>query len=370
MRRRGLFLVSFNGELDRKTSETVVEREWIWKTNEDLQRYFRDFHHRLIFIGGILEKKIDGETLLRLTNDDMSQLFIEGNEEAPVGVKSRFRILLREWRMNHQDLVNIDESPKEALPEVKKPDQTKREVMYSIDKGIEIQFMNNNAFLRFVREKNPSVEIEIERTDDSSMSYTVKLIGTKENSRIARRFLKQLLQAIEYRMYNLSALNGRGKPVEIIENILNNQFGLFTICQLENQTLKVFYVNDEKFNPPDYQNQIDRIIQMEIVQEKILRNDRGGIEHRLWKFQICPTEEFNGDLEKILHDSQQGNSFISIKTNPRSIELFGAKTTVNDCLETLRDCFTKHQLKKHRLDHLSSTEVSRSIQPKTDFQSL
>ena len=179
-----------------------------------------------------------------MTNNELSQLFIEGDAEAPVGVKSRFRILLREWRMNHQDLITIDESPKEILTEViqtkkpdetkheviqtkkpdetkheviqtKKPDETKHEVMYSIDKEIEIQFFNNQEFLlhflRFVREQNPSVEIEIERTDDSSMNYVVKLIGTKDNNRIARRFLKQLLQSIEYRMFNLSAWNGRKK---------------------------------------------------------------------------------------------------------------------------------------------------------------
>ena len=157
------------------------------------------------------------------------------------------------------------------------------------------------------------------------------------------------------------------KPVEMIEKILNDQFGIFTICQLEKQTLKVFFVNNEKFNPPDYQNRMDRIIQMEIIQEKILRNGRGEIEHRSWKFQICPMEEFDQDLEKILRDFQQGNSFISIKTNPQSIELFGMKTTVNALLKNLREFFAKHQLKKHRLDHLSSTEVSRTAPPKTDL---
>lgn len=313
-----------------------------------------------------------------MTNDDISQLFIEGNEEGPVGVKSRFRILLREWRMNHQDFVNIDESPRETQPEViqpkelvKKPEPTKREVMYSIDTEIEIQFFNHNEFLlhflRFVREENPLVEIEIKRADDSSRNYIVKLIGTKENIRITRRCLKQLLESITYRTYNLSMWNGREKPVELIEKILNDQSGLFTVCQVENQTMKVFYVNHERFISEDYLN---RIIQMEIIQEKILRDDRGRIEHRLWKFQICPMEEFDRDLEKILRDYQQGNSSIVIKVKPRSIELFGAKTTVNDVLENLRNFFAKYQLKKHRLDHLSPTEVSGNVEVRTDHKGL
>jgi hypothetical protein len=55
-----------------------------------------------------LEKNIDGHTLLRLTDEDISQLFSEVHEdgtiqEPTIGVKSRFRILLEEWKMNNHN---------------------------------------------------------------------------------------------------------------------------------------------------------------------------------------------------------------------------------------------------------------------------
>lgn len=55
----------------------------------------------------MIEKGVDGNALLNLTDQDMAQLFSEVNEgdtihEATIGVKSRFRTILIHWRMNHQ----------------------------------------------------------------------------------------------------------------------------------------------------------------------------------------------------------------------------------------------------------------------------
>ena len=55
-----------------------------------------------------LEKNIDGQVLMKLTDDDISQLFYAVNEdgtthEATIGAKSRFRTKLLEWRMKKHD---------------------------------------------------------------------------------------------------------------------------------------------------------------------------------------------------------------------------------------------------------------------------
>lgn len=52
----------------------------------------------------VLEKNIDGKALIKLTDDDIVQLFLEINEdgmliEPTIGTKSRFRTKLMEWRM-------------------------------------------------------------------------------------------------------------------------------------------------------------------------------------------------------------------------------------------------------------------------------
>ncbi len=55
-----------------------------------------------------LGQNIDGNALMRLTDNDISQLFLEMNEdgtiqEPTIGVKSRFRTKLIEWKMNHNN---------------------------------------------------------------------------------------------------------------------------------------------------------------------------------------------------------------------------------------------------------------------------
>ena len=349
----------------------------------------------------MLEKNIDGKALLRLTNEDISQLLIEEIDdgtirEAPVGVKSRFRILLTEWRMNNQHVTNFNESstsianemsqsislqpieqeiiienkPVEERTKKKRIKPTKREVMYSLDQEIEIEFFKNEAFLlhlhEFVKREIPSVNIEVDKSDDSSMNYTIKFNGTKDDIRLARRLVRSVLQSIQCHVYmpkNLISWNCRRKPREIIEKILNNDVGLFTVCQLKDQILKIYFVENEKFNPLNSRHRIEQIIQTEIVQEKILwttRDNRNLVEHRSWKFQICPSETLSQDFQSLLNDLKQLHSVMSIDVHLPSIELFGAKKTVNNALETFRDLFAKHQLKKHQLDQFSSTEVSLS----------
>jgi len=66
--------------------------------------YLRLNYHSLYF--NKLEKNIDGNALLRLTDQDISQLFSKINEdgtiqEPTIGVKSRFRLILTEWKMNN-----------------------------------------------------------------------------------------------------------------------------------------------------------------------------------------------------------------------------------------------------------------------------
>jgi hypothetical protein len=53
-----------------------------------------------------LDKNIDGDALMRLTDNDISQLFLEVNEdgtiqEPTIGIKSRFRTKLMQWKMNN-----------------------------------------------------------------------------------------------------------------------------------------------------------------------------------------------------------------------------------------------------------------------------
>jgi len=53
-----------------------------------------------------LDKNIDGNALMRLTDNDISQLFLEVNEdgtiqEPTIGIKSRFRTKLMQWKMNN-----------------------------------------------------------------------------------------------------------------------------------------------------------------------------------------------------------------------------------------------------------------------------
>jgi hypothetical protein len=73
----------------------------IFKGNYILLNY-----HSLYF--NKLEKNIDGNALLRLTDQDISQLFSEIHEdgtiqEPTIGVKSRFRLILTKWKMNNNN---------------------------------------------------------------------------------------------------------------------------------------------------------------------------------------------------------------------------------------------------------------------------
>jgi hypothetical protein len=56
---------------------------------------------------GILDKNIDGYALMKLTDDDLSQLLAGINEdgsvqELTIGLKSRFRIKLMEWKIQNE----------------------------------------------------------------------------------------------------------------------------------------------------------------------------------------------------------------------------------------------------------------------------
>jgi hypothetical protein len=66
---------------------------------------YSDCHY--FYFGG-LGQNIDGNALMRLTDNDISQLFLEMNEdgtiqEPTIGLKSRFRTKLIEWKMNHSN---------------------------------------------------------------------------------------------------------------------------------------------------------------------------------------------------------------------------------------------------------------------------
>ncbi len=71
-------------------------------------------HSTYSFYINLLEKNIDGRALWRLTDDDISQLFLEVNEdgtiqEPTIGVKSRFRTKLTEWKSENEQEIKRNE---------------------------------------------------------------------------------------------------------------------------------------------------------------------------------------------------------------------------------------------------------------------
>lgn len=268
-----------------------------------------------------------------------------------------------------------DEHQEDKVSE-KSKNHVKYEDTYLIDNEIEVRFFNNQKFLAYfidyVQHETFHTEIKIDsENDQSSISYTIKLTGTKHQNQVARSFIKYLLKSIKVKTYNWMY---RFKPNRIIQNILDNETELFTVCQLYFTKLEIYYFDNEKFNPSTNLIKINHIIQNQIAQEKILwrsidnRHTVELIGSISWKYQIGETKQFFEEFKEILNQYKHDHSLVSITVNldyrsrtditNRPIEIFGDKNQVNEILQKFKDLFDKHRLRKFRFSQLSSTEVS------------
>ncbi|CAF4704623.1 unnamed protein product, partial [Rotaria sp. Silwood2] len=101
-------------------------------------------------------------------------------------------------------------------------------------------------------------------------------MGKKKQNRIVENFINNLFQSIKCKTYHQNKIKKwlfNLKLIDIIQNILDNENHLFSVCQfsrLNNKILEIYYFDDEKFN--SFQNliEIDYIIENEILQENIL----------------------------------------------------------------------------------------------------
>ena len=271
------------------------------------------------------------------------------------------------------------EEPVPEKPKKKEPDNTKREITYLVDKEIEVRFFKIPKFVEYfihhIKQESIPIHIEIkemspEEANDSSLNYTIKLIGTKQEIRIVRKFIKHLLESIKTKKYeqkNIPNWSSRSKPIEIIQNTLDQTTQLFTLCELHWRTIKMYYFDDEKFNSPRSIIDIDQALQNQIVQQNILWSfvdNQHTIEFFVLNtrqisstYRICPTEQFSTEFDEIRN---QDSSFVSITVNgsrKKSIEIFGYKVLVEEISEKFNILFDKYRLRKFKLNQFSSTEV-------------
>lgn len=259
--------------------------------------------------------------------------------------------------------------------------------MYLIDDEIQVRFLKNQKFLlyfiNYIKQETLPIEIQIEKidskNDESLFGYTIKLNGTKQQNRVVRKFSKNLLDSIKTKIYNQKILKNwllKFKSINIIQNILDNKSHVFTVCQLINRTLEIYYFENEKFNSLKNLNEIDNIIQNQIFQENILWSsikNRNIIEfisfntrEILSKYQICQTKQFSEEFEEILNQYKQDDLLVSVIINSNhrnrtetkdTIEIFGYEKLVDEALQKFKDLFDKHRLRKFKFSQTSSTEV-------------
>ncbi|CAF2676130.1 unnamed protein product [Rotaria sp. Silwood2] len=369
------------------------------------------------------DRKIDGNALMKLTNDDFVQLLVEVNgdgmiQEPTIGMKSRFRTMLIEWkRENKQENLNSQDKIANGSSEVvssnvidstnlnevkhkedivskkskkKNSDKVVCEVNYIVDDDIHIQFFRNPKFLpyliNYIKQETFSIEIDIKQVnskdDKSLLNYTIKLMGKKKQNRIVENFINNLFQSIKCKTYHQNKIKKwlfNLTLIDIIQNILDNENYLFSVCQfsrLNNKILEIYYFDDEKFN--SFQNLIefDNIIQNQILQENILLSSNKYLQtiefidintqKILSKYDVTPTEQYEEEFDNNMNQYEQNNMFISVTRNPYYnnrkktkyiIKIFGYKKFVNEVLQKFKDLFDKYRLRRYKFSQMSSDQL-------------
>ncbi|CAF3683750.1 unnamed protein product [Rotaria sordida] len=369
------------------------------------------------------DRNIDGNALMKLTDDDIVQLLLEVNkdgtiQEPTIGMKSRFRTMLIEWKRENEQKkqTNQDETanvssiivPSNAtdltnLNEVKHQDdvvskKSKKkhsdndicEVNYLIEDDIHIQFLRNPKFLpyliNYIKQEIFSIEIDIKQVnskdDESLLNYTVKLIGKKQQIRVVRSFIKNLFKSIKSKIYHQNKIRKWLFDltfINIIQNILDNESHLFTLCQFSrrnNKILEIYYFDNEKFNSFQNPIEIDNIIQNQISEENIILSSNKHlqiIEHIdinskkiLSNYKIGPSKKYEEELYKNINQYEQDNMLISITRNPycknrsntkQIIRIFGYRKFVEEILQKFKDLFDKYRLRKYKFSQFSSEQL-------------
>ncbi|CAF3939108.1 unnamed protein product, partial [Adineta steineri] len=360
------------------------------------------------------DKNIDGNALMKLTDDDISQLLLQINtdgsiQESTIGIKSRFRTILKEWKTENQqkkkknrnkatnntqpvlpntvtDLTNLNKGEQK---ENKDSDNDKCKVSYVINDEIQVNFFKNSKFqsyvINLIKQNVCPVDIKIkqvnQKNNESYNNYTIKVTGTKQENHIVGRFIKYFDELIKLNIYKQHIVQKwllNCKSDDIIKNILNKESHVFTVCQLTgiyNQILKVYYFVDEKMDAVQISTEIDDIIQNKILQENILflSNDNKHINKFIdmntnkiiLEYRICPTEQYKKELDAIINEYQQNNLLISLtwkryhidrSKKENMIEIFGYGKLVNEVSQKFKDLFVRHQLRKFKFNEMSSAE--------------
>jgi hypothetical protein len=272
----------------------------------------------------------------------------------------------------------------------KDADNIKYEFTYIIDHEIDVQFFKNPKFfpylINYIRQETFSLEIEIKRVDpkndESVLNYAIKFIATKEQNRVIRSFIKRLFESAKFKTYNkiiLKKCSLHPKSIDIIQNVLNNETHLFTVCQWResvHQKLEIWYFDDEKFNSPENLTKIDDIIQNQILQENILLSSIKNTQiielmdintHKILStHQVCQTQRFEQELKEIITSYEQDHMLVSIiryqyhlsmRQAKDTIELFGYKKSVDEILQKFKNLIDKYRLRKFTFTQLSSPQV-------------
>ncbi|CAF3683782.1 unnamed protein product [Rotaria sp. Silwood1] len=361
------------------------------------------------------DRKIDGNALIKLKDDDIMQLLSEVNEdgmiqEPTIGIKSRFRTMLIEWKREneHKNQNNQNENANGSsnvtdLNEVKHREEivskkTKKknsdkvlcEDNYLVDDDIHIQFFRNPKFLpyliNYIKQETYAIDIDIQQVysedDKLFLYYVIKLIGKKQQNRIVRNFIKNLFKSIKLKNYHQNQIKKwlfNLTLIDIIQNIFDNENHLFTVCQfsrLNNKILEIYYFDDEKFN--SFQNliEIDNIIQNQILQENILLSTNKYLQtiefidintqKILLKYDVNPTEKYEEEFNKYINQYEQDHMLISITRNPYYInrnktkdiiKIFGYQKFVNEVFQKFKNLFDKYRLRKYKFSQMSSDQL-------------
>ncbi|CAF1029912.1 unnamed protein product [Adineta steineri] len=360
------------------------------------------------------DKTIDGNALMKLTDYDISELLLQINtdgsiQESTIGIKSRFRTILKEWKIENQQkkkknrnkatnntqpvlpntVIDSTNSNKGEHKENKDSDNDKCKVSYVINDEIQVNFFKNSKFqsyvINLIKQNVCPVDIKIkqanQKNNESCINYTIKVTGTKQENHIVGRFIKyfdELIKLNTYKQHIIEKWLLNCKSDDIIKNILNKESHVFTVCEMTgiyNQILKVYYFVDEKMDVVQISTEIDDIIQNKILQENILflSNDNKhtnkfidmNTNKMILEYRICPTEQYEKELDAIINECKQNNLLISLtwkryhidrSKKENMIEIFGYGKLVNEVSQKFKDLFIKHQLRKFKFNEMSSAE--------------
>ncbi|UJR07649.1 hypothetical protein I4U23_011937 [Adineta vaga] len=355
------------------------------------------------------DENIDGHALMAMTDEDISQLVVEIDpngsiQETTIGAKSRFRIKLMELKLQNEQEnakktnetsdhsltvvranVNAPVHSNEEQPDNIVSDNVRQEALFFIDDIIQAKFFKNRALqshlINFIKQEIKSIEIVIEQMhqndNNSSVYYVIKVTGTKQENRLVERFLQHLKEVIKSKRYlqnTITKLLLQSKPNCIVQNIFDLESHIFTVCQLTgkcNQTLDIYYFDDDEFNSPYHTTEIDVIFQNNILHKSILTSSNDKfftielIDNRTQKtlsnYRICPTTQYNTEFDEIINQCSQDNSIVSVTCSKyclkNKIEIFGYEKLVTEILRKFKSLFERHQLKRFKFSRITPNEL-------------